>query len=141
MCLSVLTGLGCGVTAAVLWGQEPRQPRGTAGAPLTSPLPGAWQSETGHGHTPRAAAPRNKVLLWPQHAGDPGVRQPWGSGEDGITASFRLEKTLEIVKSNHKLSTAKATTNPCPSVPHLHEFSVPPGMGTQPHPWAAWPNA
>ena len=28
--------------------------------------------------------------------------------------SFRLEKTLKIINSNHKPNTAKSTTNPCP---------------------------
>jgi len=31
-----------------------------------------------------------------------------------IVESFRLEKTFKIIESNHKLNTAKFTTEPCP---------------------------
>jgi len=31
-----------------------------------------------------------------------------------LMESFRLEKTLKIIKSNHKPNTAKSTTKPCP---------------------------
>ena len=37
-----------------------------------------------------------------------------------ITESFRLEKTLKIIKSNSEPNTANSTTKPCPLAPHLH---------------------
>jgi len=57
-----------------------------------------------------------------------------------IIESLRLEKISKIIKSNQQPNTTMPT-QPYPEVPHLHVFWIPPGMGTQPPPWAACPNA
>jgi len=53
-----------------------------------------------------------------------------------------LEKTSEIIKSNHHPNTTMPAKS-CPKVPHLHVFWTPPGMVTPPPTWAAcssaWP--
>ena len=39
----------------------------------------------------------------------------------GITESLKLEKTSEIIRSNHQPNTT-VPAKPCPEVPHLHVF-------------------
>jgi len=50
-----------------------------------------------------------------------------------------LEKTSKIISSNHQPNTTMPTKS-YSKVPHLHVFQTPPGMGTQPPPWAAYSN-
>lgn len=46
--------------------------------------------------------------------------------------SYNPESRLEIeIESKCKPWTAKPTTKPCPYMPHLHIFCIPPGMATQ----------
>jgi len=57
-----------------------------------------------------------------------------------IIDSLRLEKTSKITKSNHQTNTTMPA-KPYLEVPHLHIFLTPPGMVSQPPPWAACSNA
>ena len=57
-----------------------------------------------------------------------------------ITKSLRLEKISKVINSNHQPNTTMPA-KPCPEVPHLNVFWTPPGMVTQPLPWAACSNA
>lgn len=72
-------------------------------------------------------------------AGNPRQAEPWfhlGIHHSTwlFTGSFRLERTLKIIKSDHELpSTATSTTNSVPQVPHLHkQLQVPPWLLTNP---------
>jgi len=51
-----------------------------------------------------------------------------------------LEKASEVIKSNRHPNTP-TPAKPCPQGPHPDGVWTPPGMGTPPLPWAAWPKA
>uniref|UniRef100_A0A8D2MT87 S-adenosyl-L-homocysteine hydrolase NAD binding domain-containing protein n=1 Tax=Zonotrichia albicollis TaxID=44394 RepID=A0A8D2MT87_ZONAL len=70
---------------------------------------------------------REPLQLWvPVHGG-------FGSGNPGITECFRLENTSESIRANHS---QHCQSHPIPSATSTG-FSIPPGMGTPPLPWAA----
>lgn len=56
------------------------------------------------------------------------------AGEGRIMELLPVEKTSRIMEPP---SSTKATTHPCPRVPHPRGFSICPGIGTAPLPWAA----
>jgi len=104
-------------------------------------------SEQGISHSPGSVLGRTWCCfgqgpLGGSQAGPHQQGPPHRSGQEDqrIIESLWLEKTSKIIKSNHPPNTT-LPIKPYPEVPHLHVFRTPPGMVTQPPPWAACSNA
>ena len=133
-------GLASRLPQQPLWATSPASPsRGTPGI------------RSGHRHwAPTGLSPLRALFgsagswwlrasAWQPEQGQERRRLAVG-GLCSFIESLRLEKTSEVTKSNHHPDTPMPA-KPCPQGAHPDGVWTPPGMGTPPLPWAAWPKA